>query len=82
MAVNVRLKKRFKRYNVMGRKAFYWPHAVSAHKKLEPGTEVVCQDNAKGLKPKLVTVCRAKDLAVRSSSKAEHFVVFLEDLTE
>ena len=80
MAVNVRLKKRFKRSNVKDRKAYYFPSAVSAHKALEPGTEVICQDNAKGIKPKLVTVVRAKDAAMRVYTPT--FVVFLEDLCE
>jgi len=83
-AVNVRLKKRFKRANVKDRVAFYYPRAVSAHKALEPGTEVTCMNDALGVKPKLVTVARTKDIAAKRYTNGEFatFNVFLEDLCE
>jgi len=83
-AVNVRLKKRFKRANVKDREAYYYPRAVSAHKALEPGTEVTCQDDARGTRPKLVTVARTKDIVNKRYTNREviTFVVFLEDLCE
>ena len=80
MAVNVKLVKRFKRSNVKGRRAYYWPRAISAQKKLEPGTEVLCVDDAKGINPKLVTVMERKIAAGKISE--ELFVVLLEDLAE
>lgn len=59
---NIRLKKRLKRKNTEGREAFYWPRAVSFQKGLEPGTRVLCLEDAVGTTPKLVKVARFADI--------------------
>jgi len=79
MTINVKLKKRLQRKNTKHRKADYWPRAVAAHRKLEPGTRVYCIEDAVGTKPKMVRVIRADDIGDR---EVESFVVLLEDLTE
>lgn len=80
---NIRLKKRLQRRNTKGRKAYYWPRAVAAHKNLEPGTEVMCLEDAIGVKPKLVKVARIEDMSTaRNSGSYDRFIVLLEDLTE
>jgi len=78
--MNIKLKKRFIRRNVIGRKAFYWPRAISHHESLEPGTLVECISNAIGTKPKLVDIIKAEDS--RKKINPKKFTVFLEDLTE
>lgn len=84
---NIRLKKRLKKKNTKDRKVFYWPRAVSHHKNLDPGTQVICLEDAYGNKPKLVKIARLQDY-VSSSRHGGHgpreyetFIVFLEDLT-
>lgn len=85
---NVKLKKRLKRKNTKDRKVFYWPLAISHNRNLEPGTPVICLEDATGTKPRLVKVARVEDLASArfmhgtTTSNVETFHVFLEDLTE
>lgn len=81
---NVRLKKRLKRKNTKDRKVYYWPRAVSHHKNLDPGTLVICLEDAYGIMPKLVKVARFKDYDYQMLHKQdiETYIVFLEDLTE